>query len=84
MRSGATYMAKDLAGDLDGRRGKKASPRAVAALVQAVVHGLFVQRAADPDAYDREEMLELLLDLLGAYLRPSRATNAKSPTRAKP
>ena len=64
--------------------GKKASPRAVATLVQAVIHGLFVQRAADPDAYDREEVVELLLDMLGAYLRPGEATNGKSPTRVKP
>ena len=64
------YMARDLAGDLERRPGKKASPRAVATLVQAVLHGLFMQRAADPDAYDSQEVLELWLDMLGAYLRP--------------
>ena len=64
------YMARDLAGDLERRAGKKASPRAVATLVQAVLHGLFTQRDADPDAYDRQEMLDLFLDMLGAYLRP--------------
>ena len=63
-------MARDVAGDLERRPGKKASPRAVATLVQALLHGLFMQRAADPDAYDREEMLDLCLDMLGAYLRP--------------
>ena len=78
------YMARDLAEAAARRPGKKASPRAVATLVQAVIHGLFVQRAADPDAYDREEVVELLLDMLGAYLRPGEATNGKSPTRVKP
>ena len=29
-----------------------------------------MQRQADPDSYDRQEMLELCLDLLGNYLRP--------------
>ncbi len=78
------YMARDLAAASARRPGKKASPRTVATLVQAVIHGLFVQRTADPDAYDREEMVELLLDMLGAYLRPGEATNGKSPTRAVP
>ena len=63
------YMARDLAGDLKRRPGKKASPRAAATLIQAVLHGLFMQRDADPDAYDRQEVLDLFLDMFGAYLR---------------
>ncbi len=74
------YIAKDVAADMQRRPGKKASPRAVATLVQAVLHGLFVQRAADPGAYNGEEMLELLLDMLAAYLRPGK-TNGKTSRR---
>ena len=80
-------MARNLAGDLEGRCGKKPSPRAVATLVQAVIHGLFVQRAAEPDAYDCEEVLDLFLNLLGGCLRPAAAKTpptAAIRTRAKP
>jgi AcrR family transcriptional regulator len=63
------HLAGDVAGDLERRPGRKASPRTVATLVQAILHGLAIQRAADPDVYDRQEMLDLCLDLLGAYLR---------------
>ena len=73
------YMARDVAGDLGRRRGKKASPRAVATLVQAILHGLFIQRAADPDAYDHQEMLDLCLDMLGGYLRPGERAIPKTP-----
>lgn len=48
----------------------RVSARTVATLVQAILHGLAIQRQADPDSYDRQEMLELCLDLLGNYLRP--------------
>jgi hypothetical protein len=44
------------------------SPRTLASFVQAVLHGLAMQRAADPDAYDREEMRALVLHLLESYL----------------
>jgi AcrR family transcriptional regulator len=44
------------------------SPRAVATLVQAILHGLAMQKAADPSAFDSEEMLELCLDVLSHYL----------------
>jgi AcrR family transcriptional regulator len=46
------------------------SPRAIATLVQAILHGLAVQRAADPDAYDAHEMLRLVLNILTPYLNP--------------
>ncbi|HVS39355.1 MAG TPA: TetR family transcriptional regulator C-terminal domain-containing protein [Gemmataceae bacterium] len=75
-----SHLATDLAAASAGRAGKKASPRAVATLVQAVIHGLFVQRAADPDAYDREEMVDLLLDMLSVYLR-SGEPKPKAPPR---
>jgi AcrR family transcriptional regulator len=62
-------MALGLSSDLARQPGaRQASPRAVATLVQAILHGLAVQRAADPNAFDREEMLDLCLDVLGTYL----------------
>ena len=72
-------MAGDVAGELGRRPGKKASPRAVATLVQAIIHGLFVQRAADPDAFDDEEMVDLCLDMLRTYLRPNGPVTSNNP-----
>jgi AcrR family transcriptional regulator len=62
-------MAMGLSDDMARRPSARAvSPRAMATLVQAILHGLGMQRAADPNAFDREEMLELCLDVLGSYL----------------
>jgi AcrR family transcriptional regulator len=65
------------------------APRAVATLVQALLHGLAMQRAADPDAFDRQEVLELCLDVLGSYLglrppRPRRPTRRKRRPKPEP
>ena len=43
----------------------QASPRVVAALLQALFHGLDVQLMMDPDAFDRQEMFALCLRVLG-------------------
>ncbi len=43
---------------------KSVSPRTLASFVQAIVHGLFVQMSADPDAFDRNEMLALCIGVL--------------------
>jgi AcrR family transcriptional regulator len=43
------------------------APRTMASLVQAILHGLSVQLAADPNAFDREEMLNLCQQMLGTY-----------------
>ncbi len=75
------HMARDVADDLARRPGKKASPRTFATLVQAILHGLAIQRAADPEAYDRQEMLDLCLDLLGGYLR--RASKLSAPANGR-
>jgi BetI-type transcriptional repressor, C-terminal len=40
------------------------SGRTIASFVQALVHGLTVQLAADPGAFDRTEMLELCVGVL--------------------
>jgi AcrR family transcriptional regulator len=64
-----TNMALGLANDMVKRRAARAvSPRAMATLVQAILHGLSMQRAADPDAFDHREMLQLCLDVLGSFL----------------
>ncbi len=62
-------MALGLSADMARQpAARRASPRALATLVQAILHGLTMQRAADPNAFDREEMLDLCLDVLGSYL----------------
>ncbi|HEV3145989.1 MAG TPA: TetR/AcrR family transcriptional regulator [Gemmataceae bacterium] len=63
------------------------SPRAVATLVQAILHGLSMQRTADPDAFDAHEMLRLVLNILAPYLNPladeskKERSNRSSPRR---
>jgi AcrR family transcriptional regulator len=66
------FIAEDVAADLARRPGQPVSAKPFATLVQAIVHGLAIQRAADPDAYDAPEMLTLVLDVLGTYLRPQK------------
>jgi AcrR family transcriptional regulator len=66
----AEGFANDLAKNNNGRR--KLPPRALATLVQALLHGFAVQAAADPEAFDGREMLNLCLDLLGNYLAVKR------------
>ena len=79
------HLAQDLAEEL-ARRGRKGrhSPRALATLIQALLHGLAMQRAADPDAYDRQEMLDLCLDVLGGYLGGPARANGRGPARRAP
>ena len=47
---------------------RKVSPRALSTLVQAMLHGLAMQKAADPEAIHTREMVHLCLDMLGTYL----------------
>lgn len=49
------------------------SARAVASFVQALVHGLLVQLAADPLAFDRTEMLTLCVGVLAPLFVDSHA-----------
>jgi AcrR family transcriptional regulator len=62
---GAEHLAQDLAAR-PGRR--RVSPRAMSTLVQAILHGLAMQSAADPNAIDADEIIEICLDLLRTYL----------------
>jgi AcrR family transcriptional regulator len=80
-----SHMSQGLASDLAERRpARQVSPRALATLVQALLHGLAMQRAADPNAFDNEEMLDLCLDLLGTYLgNTPRARKKRTPAANK-
>jgi AcrR family transcriptional regulator len=62
------HMASDMTDELR-QSGSAVSPQTFATLVQAILHGLAMQRAADPHSYNREEMLSLCLDLLGSYVQ---------------
>jgi AcrR family transcriptional regulator len=62
------------------------SPRALATVIQALLHGLAVQRAADPDATADPEVLAVCFDMLGSYLRtktpqPRTRRRAKTPSK---
>jgi AcrR family transcriptional regulator len=62
----------------------KVSPRALASVVQAMLHGLGMQLAADPNAFDREEAVQLCLDMLSTYVwgrrrdEPTKERDAKN------
>lgn len=65
----------------DGPLAKKVSGRTVASFVQALMHGLTVQLAADPGAFDRGEMLELCVGVLAPlFTTPSAGEPAKDRT----
>lgn len=73
-RHGMEHLARDLA---ERPAVRPVSPRAVATLVQALLHGLAMQAAVEPDAIASGEMAELCLDMLRTYLWEKPAT----PTR---
>lgn len=60
-------MAQGIAKDIDPH--ETASPRIVASFVQALLHGLAMQLAANPNAFDRQEMLDFCLKLVGQSFR---------------
>ena len=64
------HMARALEADLAGNGAPpRASPRALATFIQAVLHGLVLQKAVNPKTFDRDEMRNLCLDVLGSYLK---------------
>jgi len=76
-------MAQGLAEDLTRRRARvPVAPRALATVVQAMLHGLGMQRAADPDAFEAQEVLDLCLDMLGTYLGVKSGARKKRVTVA--
>jgi AcrR family transcriptional regulator len=76
-------MTRGLTIDLGKRSPRRqVSPRALATLVQAILHGLGMQAAADPQAFGRQEMVDLCLDMLGDYLGVKRPAPKKRNTKA--
>jgi AcrR family transcriptional regulator len=77
-----TRSAESLKRDLRKRPSvRRVAPRTLATLVQAIFHGLAVQRAADPEAMNTREIIRLCLDMLETYLwEPARA---KLPRRGR-
>jgi AcrR family transcriptional regulator len=59
---------------------RRVAPRTLATLVQAIFHGLAVQRAADPRAIDTREVIVLCLDILQNYVW---GTTKKSKARKR-
>jgi AcrR family transcriptional regulator len=77
-------MAQGLAVDLGKQsRSRPGPPRALATLIQAILHGLAMQAAADPEAFDRQEMVDLCLDMLGNYLGVTRKPRKDRNNRKK-
>jgi AcrR family transcriptional regulator len=68
-------MGQGLASDLVPH--VNVSPRALATFVQAILHGLSVQLMADPNAFDRREVLNLAVGLLAPYFRSATQPVAK-------
>jgi len=66
---------KHLAGDMAKagvsrpRGAEGASDRVMASFVQAIIHGVILQLDADPEAFDRGEMLELVLAVLAPWFQ---------------
>ncbi len=85
-------MTESIEHDLEQRPSdRKVSPRALATLAQAILHGLAVQTAAAPEAFDHREVIQLCVDLLGSYLwpetksrRPSKNGAAQRPQNKRP
>lgn len=82
------YGAADFSHDLPAANGRPhVSPRTLSSLVQAILHGLAIQRFADPTAFDPQEMLTLTLHLLGSYLgkeRPAPSERLDKPLDKRP
>jgi hypothetical protein len=66
---GMEHLERDLAARPAVRQ---VSARAVATLVQAILHGLAMQAAVDPEAIDAGAMARLSLDMLRTYLWESK------------
>lgn len=77
-----THLSEELEADPPRRKGRRFSSRTIASLVQAILHGVIVQCAVDPQAFDRQEMLALCLHLLGDFLsRSARKTKRRRNRR---
>jgi AcrR family transcriptional regulator len=72
------HMAAILGSQYGRGPGDKTFPaRSLASLIQALFHGIAMQVAADPNAVDRHEILQLCLDMVGTYLDKLRRAHLK-------
>ncbi|MFL5240892.1 MAG: TetR/AcrR family transcriptional regulator [Gemmataceae bacterium] len=76
-----TGMAHGLSGRSDSPLPMAA--RTMASLVQGILHGLSMQLAADPQAFDREQMLKLCMDVLGVLFQSIGRAPVDSPHKAR-
>ena len=78
-------MVEGLKRDLKKKPGvRKVSLRTMATLVQAILHGLAMQKAADPKAINTRAIVHLCLDMLSNYLwapEPKRKKIKARPTK---
>jgi AcrR family transcriptional regulator len=80
-REWRSFLATDIAGSVPEPR--PASPRVLAALLQALFHGLDVQLTMDPEAFDRQEMLAVCLRFLAPlFNRPAEPDPGHTGARA--
>jgi AcrR family transcriptional regulator len=75
-----SFIATDVAGSVPEPR--PVSPRVLAALVQALFHGLDVQLMMDPDAFDRQEMFAACVRLLAPLFNQAADPNPGVPGSA--
>jgi AcrR family transcriptional regulator len=75
---GMEHLQRDLA---ERPAVRPVSPRALATLVQAMLHGLAMQTAVDPGAIDAGEIAELCLDMVRSYLWQGKPARKKALTR---
>jgi AcrR family transcriptional regulator len=74
------FIAADVAGSVPEPR--PVPPRVAAGLIQALFHGLGMQLAVDPEAFDRGEMLAACVRLLAPLFRQDReGAEEDSPQR---
>ncbi len=80
-----THMAAAITDATNQRPAARSiSPRTLATLTQAILHGMAVQSAADPKAINPREIVRLCLDLLGSYLWPAPPRRRRpKPRRAR-
>jgi AcrR family transcriptional regulator len=72
-----------MASDLAGPRGGGPGPRAAAILVQALLHGLAVQRAADPAVVEAAGLTDLCQQVV-AFLQAAASQTVPTTTRRAP
>lgn len=60
---------------------RRVNPRTISSFIQAIIHGLGVQLTADPEAFDRQEMLEFCLGMLAPLFvtRPEESNESQDP-----